>query len=103
MGSEEKGEERQSTSSNTHAMAKGEASERNDTQKNMSAQAPCRVPQPGCTKCTSISQVLSGAVVTTRTEEMLWSKMVQSYKGSSTEEPKDGRRHGIHLPSIHSP
>jgi hypothetical protein len=37
---------------NTHAMVKGEALERNDTQKNMSAQASCRVPQPGCTKCT---------------------------------------------------
>jgi hypothetical protein len=41
---EEKGEERRSTSSNTLAMAKGEASERSDMQKNMSAQATCRVP-----------------------------------------------------------
>jgi ribosomal protein L21 len=50
-----------------------------------------------------IPRVLSGAVVTARTIETLRSNKVQSYKGSSTEEPKDGRRHEIHLPLIHSP
>jgi hypothetical protein len=43
----------------------------------------------GALNALDISQVLSGAVVTTRTKEMLWSKMVQAYKGSSTEEPED--------------
>jgi hypothetical protein len=41
---EEKKEERRYTSSNTHATAKGEASERSDTQRNTSAQATRRVP-----------------------------------------------------------
>jgi hypothetical protein len=82
-------------------MAKGEASERSDIQKTMSAQAPCRVPQPGCTNALDISRVLSGEVVTARTKEMLWSKMIQAYKGSSTGEPKDSRRHRSHLPLIH--
>jgi hypothetical protein len=57
----------------------------------------------GALNALDISQVHSGAVVTARTKEMLGSKMVQTYKGSSTKEPKDGRRHGIHLPLIHSP
>jgi hypothetical protein len=57
----------------------------------------------GALNALDISRVLSGAIVTTRTEEMLWSKTVQAYKGSSTGEPKDSRRCGIHLPLIHSP
>jgi hypothetical protein len=36
-------------------MAEGKASEKSDTQKNTSAQSPCRVPQPRCTKCTKTS------------------------------------------------
>jgi hypothetical protein len=43
-------EQRRSTSPNTHIMAKDEASERSDTQKNTSAQTTCRVPRPRCTK-----------------------------------------------------
>jgi hypothetical protein len=75
-------EERWPTSSNTHAIATDEALEWSDTQENSG---------------------FSGAVVTARTIEMLQSKKVQAYKGSSTEEPRDGRRHEIHLPLIHSP
>jgi hypothetical protein len=37
---------------NTHAMVKGEALERSDTPRNMSARATRRVPRPRCTKCT---------------------------------------------------
>ena len=39
-----------STPSNTHAMARDEASERSDTQKDASAQSTCRVPGPRCTR-----------------------------------------------------
>jgi hypothetical protein len=52
MGREEK---RRSTSPNTHVMAKDEASERSNTQKNTSAQTTCRVPRPRCTKCIKTS------------------------------------------------
>ena len=34
-------------------------------------------------------RVLSGAVVTARTTEMLWSNWVQTYKGLSMKEPKE--------------
>jgi len=37
-----------------------------------------------------IPRVLSGAVVTARTTEMLRSKKVQAYKSLSTIEPKEG-------------
>jgi hypothetical protein len=57
----------------------------------------------GALNALDISRVISGAAVTARTIEMLWSKNVQAFKGSSTEEPKDGRRHEIRLPLIHSP
>jgi hypothetical protein len=57
----------------------------------------------GALNALDISQVLSGAVVTARTEEMFRSKTVQTYKGLSMTEPKDGKRHKIHLPLIHSP
>jgi hypothetical protein len=57
----------------------------------------------GALNALDISQVLSGVVVTTRTEEILRSKMVQAYKGLGTTKPKDGKRHMIHLPLIHSP
>jgi hypothetical protein len=52
-------EEGRSTSSDTHAMAKDEAMERSDTQKNTSTQTTCRVPRPRCTKCTKTSQKFS--------------------------------------------
>jgi hypothetical protein len=42
----------------------------------------------GALNALDISLVLSGAVVTARTEEMLQSKTVQTYKGLSTTEPK---------------
>jgi hypothetical protein len=35
-----------------------------------------------------IPRVLSGAVVTARTKEMLWSEQVQAYKGLGMTEPK---------------
>ena len=41
-----------STPSYTHAMAKDEASERSDIQKDTSAQSTGRVSGPRCTKCT---------------------------------------------------
>ena len=34
-------------------------------------------------------RVLSGAVVTARTIEIIWSNWVQTYKGLSTKEPKE--------------
>jgi hypothetical protein len=57
----------------------------------------------GALNALDISQVLSGAVVTARTKEILRSKMVQAYKGLGTTKPKDRKRHRIHLPLIHSP
>jgi hypothetical protein len=43
----------------------------------------------GALNALDVSRVLSGTVVTARTEEMLRSTMVQAYKGSSMEEPED--------------
>jgi hypothetical protein len=57
----------------------------------------------GTLNALDISRVLSGAVVTARTKEILRAKTVQAYKDSSTGGPKDSRRHGIRLPLIHSP
>jgi hypothetical protein len=45
----------------------------------------------GALNALDISKVLSGAVVTARTKEMLRLKMVQTYKGLSTTEPMTER------------
>jgi hypothetical protein len=73
-------EQRWSTSPNTHITAKDEASERSDTQKNMSAQTTCRVPRPRCTKCTKTSLKFSAMRL-------------------SPQEPR--RRYGLQGTSIH--
>jgi hypothetical protein len=49
----------------------------------------------GALNALDISQVLSGAVVTVRTKEMLRSKTVQTYKGLSMIEPKTERGIGF--------
>jgi hypothetical protein len=49
----------------------------------------------GALNALDIPQVLSSAVVTARTKEMLQSKTVQTYKGLSTTEPKTERGIGF--------
>jgi hypothetical protein len=100
MGSEEKGEERRSTSSNTHAMAKARHRRGATHKRSRVLKLLVGYHNLGALNALDISRVLSGAVVTARTKEILQSKMVQAYKGSSTGEPKDSRRHRIHLPLI---
>jgi len=47
-------------------------------------------------------RVLSGAVVTARTTEMLWSNLGTNIQGFKHERTK-GEEHEIRLPLIHSP
>jgi hypothetical protein len=95
---EKKGEERWSTASNTHAMAKGKASEWSDTQKNTSAQAPCRVPQPGCTKCTKTSLGFLAVRLSPREPKKCYGlNRYKHTRGLSTKSQKKG---GIDSPSF---
>jgi hypothetical protein len=92
MGSEEKREVVYFFQYTRHGKRRG--IEGNDTRKDTSV--PERLVEYhdlGALNALDISQVLSGAVVTARTEEMLRSKTVQAYKGLGTTKPKDGKRH----------
>jgi hypothetical protein len=75
-GTWEEREEQWSASSNPQAMPKDRASEKNNTQENTNAQTTHRVPWPSCTEWhLDTPRGLSSAVVTARTQGVLWSKI----------------------------